>query len=95
MLLVGDVDLGREGVLLRGALEADAVRQLVVNVTILWIRGDLLPIDEDAEALLVKGRGASDGLEGDGDGVGDAVSERGQRAGCAHGGGGVSGEEPE
>jgi len=42
VLLVADVDLGGEGLLLRGALEADAVRELFVNEAVFRIGPHLL-----------------------------------------------------
>jgi len=39
VLFVGDVDLGEEGFFLGGALEADAVRALVVDVAVLRVGG--------------------------------------------------------
>ena len=64
VFLVGDVDFGGEGFFLGRALEADAVRAFVVAVSVFWIGGDFLTVDQHAEALFVKRRAGSDWVVG-------------------------------
>ena len=65
MLLVGDVDLGGEGLFLGGALEADAVREFVVDPAVLRIGLHLLPVHQHAQALFIERGAGSDRIERD------------------------------
>src|SRR5688572_3670180 len=51
---VRDIDRREEGLFLGGALEANAVRQLVVDVAVLWVGAYFLPVDSNAETLFVE-----------------------------------------
>ena len=63
VLLVRDVDLREEGFFLGGALEANAMRELVVDPAVLRVGSDFLSIDQHVEALFVEGCVAVDWFE--------------------------------
>ena len=61
VLFVRDVDLRGEGLLLRRAVEADAVREFVVHETVLRVGAHFLAVDEDAQLVLFEAyRGCND-----------------------------------